>query len=151
MESTQLIPLEGDIPTITRRADEFKEHDDAIARNLQIFLPLTMEILRGLHEQAKTSPSFGDAGRLAVSVPTLLTEFIIKFSPKATGGYTQKGTSADGLCRYAQISHVTGCLFVSSEVGSGDLDIETTHMGFLWPIVLYFFLCRSVIGYYCHY
>ena len=59
IESTNILPLEGDTATITARAAEFREQDDAIARNLHILLPLTMEILEGLHENAKKSAHGG--------------------------------------------------------------------------------------------
>jgi len=55
IESTNILPLDGDTATITARAAEFRDQDDAIARNLHILLPLTMEILEGLHQNAKKS------------------------------------------------------------------------------------------------
>ncbi|KAI5999689.1 hypothetical protein EDD15DRAFT_2120919, partial [Pisolithus albus] len=48
-ESTDLIPLDGDIAKITRRAGEFKDPHDALQRSLQIYLPLSMDCLATLH------------------------------------------------------------------------------------------------------
>ncbi|KAG1838217.1 Nup93/Nic96-domain-containing protein, partial [Suillus subalutaceus] len=45
VESTDLIPLDGDVAKITRKAEEFKDLHDASQRNIQVYLPLTMEAL----------------------------------------------------------------------------------------------------------
>jgi len=55
LESTELIPLSGDMATITRQAEEFKELHDALQRNLQTYVPLTMEALAGIHQKVKSS------------------------------------------------------------------------------------------------
>ncbi|KAH0582298.1 hypothetical protein H2248_011935 [Termitomyces sp. 'cryptogamus'] len=55
MESTELIPLSGDVAKITRRAEEFKDLHKALQRNLQAYLPLTMEALAGVHQKVKSS------------------------------------------------------------------------------------------------
>lgn len=55
MESTDLIPLSGDVAKITRRAEEFKDLHEALQRNLQIYLPLTMDALVGVHQKVKQS------------------------------------------------------------------------------------------------
>ena len=55
MESTDLIPLTGDIAKITRRAEEFRDLHEALQKNLQIYLPLTMDALSGVHERVKSS------------------------------------------------------------------------------------------------
>lgn len=55
MESTELIPLDGDVAKITRRAEEFKDLHDSLQRNLQVYLPLTMDALAGVHQKVKTS------------------------------------------------------------------------------------------------
>ncbi|KAG6831646.1 hypothetical protein H0H92_008723 [Tricholoma furcatifolium] len=55
MESTELIPLSGDVAKITRRAEEFKDLHEALQRNLQTYLPLTMEALAGVHQRIKSS------------------------------------------------------------------------------------------------
>ncbi|KAH7926212.1 nucleoporin-interacting protein NIC96 [Leucogyrophana mollusca] len=55
MESTDLIPLDGDVAKITRRAEEFKDLHDALQRNLQVYLPLTMDALAAVHQSIKNS------------------------------------------------------------------------------------------------
>ena len=55
MESTNLIPLDGDMSRITRKAEEFKEYHDALQRNLQTYLTLTMDGLSGVHQRTKAS------------------------------------------------------------------------------------------------
>ena len=55
MESTGLIPLDGDIAKITRKAEEFKDLHNALQRNLQVYLPLTMDALAAIHQSIKNS------------------------------------------------------------------------------------------------
>ncbi|KAG8220223.1 nucleoporin-interacting protein NIC96 [Butyriboletus roseoflavus] len=55
MESTDLIPLDGDVAKITRKAEEFKDLHDALQRNLQVYLPLTMDSLAAVHQSVKAS------------------------------------------------------------------------------------------------
>jgi nuclear pore complex protein Nup93 len=55
MESTDLIPLDGDVAKITRKAEEFKDLHDALQRNLQVYLPLTMDALAAIHQSVKNS------------------------------------------------------------------------------------------------
>ncbi|RDX51475.1 nucleoporin-interacting protein NIC96 [Lentinus brumalis] len=62
MESTDLIPMDGDVAKITKRAEEFRELPDALQRNLQTFLTLTMDILAAVHQKAKAS-SLPDSAR----------------------------------------------------------------------------------------
>ncbi|KAJ6569434.1 nucleoporin-interacting protein NIC96 [Mycena capillaripes] len=63
MESTDLIPLDGDVGKITRRAEEFKDLHEALQRNLQTYLPLTMDALAGVHQKTKSSLGPGDVTR----------------------------------------------------------------------------------------
>ena len=55
MESTDLIPMDGDVGKITRRAEEFRDHPEALQRNLQTFLTLTMDALASVHQKVKGS------------------------------------------------------------------------------------------------
>ncbi|KAK2462123.1 hypothetical protein APHAL10511_006586 [Amanita phalloides] len=50
MESTDLIPLSGDVAKTTKRAEEFKELHDALQRNLHVYLQLTMNALAGTND-----------------------------------------------------------------------------------------------------
>ncbi|KAI0668697.1 nucleoporin-interacting protein NIC96 [Trametes maxima] len=67
MESTDLIPMDGDVAKITKRAEEFRELPDALQRNLQTFLALTMDVISAVHQKVKAS-SFPDATRQATLV-----------------------------------------------------------------------------------
>ncbi|EIN13233.1 nucleoporin-interacting protein NIC96 [Punctularia strigosozonata HHB-11173 SS5] len=62
IESTDLIPLDGDVAKITRRAEEFKDLHEALQRNLQTYLTLTMDCLAGVHHRVKES-GLADANR----------------------------------------------------------------------------------------
>lgn len=55
MESTELVPMDGDVAKIQRRAEEFRDLPEALQRNLQTFLTLIMDILASVHQKAKTS------------------------------------------------------------------------------------------------
>ncbi|KAF9542861.1 nucleoporin-interacting protein NIC96 [Agrocybe pediades] len=55
MESTDLIPLSGDIGKITRRAEEFRDLHESLQKNLQTYLTLTMDALAGVHQKVKNS------------------------------------------------------------------------------------------------
>ncbi|KAL4069265.1 nucleoporin-interacting protein NIC96 [Scleroderma citrinum] len=63
MESTDLIPFDGDVVKITRKAEEFKDLHDALQRNLQVYLPLTMDCLAVVHRSIKTSTAVTEATR----------------------------------------------------------------------------------------
>lgn len=55
MESIDLIPMDGDVSKITRRGEEFRDLPEALQRNLQTFLTLTMDALAGVHHKVKGS------------------------------------------------------------------------------------------------
>lgn len=75
MESIDLIPLEGDVAKITRRAEEFKELHEALQRTLQTYLPLTMDALSSIHQSLKSS-GISDGSRQMVNIFCL-----VKFLP----------------------------------------------------------------------
>jgi nuclear pore complex protein Nup93 len=62
IEQLNIIPLDGDLVTIIRRAEEFKELDESILRNFDTVLLTTMNILYKIHAALKESP-YGDASR----------------------------------------------------------------------------------------
>ena len=66
MESIDLIPMDGDVSKITRRAEEFRDLPEALQRNLQTFLTLTMDALAGVHQKIKGS-FVADANKQIVS------------------------------------------------------------------------------------
>ncbi|KAH9953533.1 nucleoporin-interacting protein NIC96 [Russula dissimulans] len=55
VESTDLVPLDGDVAKINRRAEEFKELHDSLQRNLHAYLPLTMDVIAGVYQKVKAS------------------------------------------------------------------------------------------------
>ncbi|KAI0641165.1 nucleoporin-interacting protein NIC96 [Trametes meyenii] len=67
MESTDLVPMDGDVAKITKRAEEFRELPDALQRNLQTFLALTMDVISAVHQRVKAS-SLPDVTRQATLV-----------------------------------------------------------------------------------
>ncbi|TIC03273.1 NIC-domain-containing protein [Wallemia mellicola] len=62
IEDVKLIPLNGDVISITRKSEEFKDLDESISRNLSDVLLITMNILFKIHANLKESP-FGDSSR----------------------------------------------------------------------------------------
>jgi nuclear pore complex protein Nup93 len=65
VESTDLVPLDGDVAKINRRAEEFKELHDSLQRNLHTYLPLTMDAIAGVYQKVKASNT-PDASRQMV-------------------------------------------------------------------------------------
>ena len=68
MESTDLIPLTGDVAKTTRRAEEFKDLHETLQRNLQTYLTLTMDALAAIQQRVKSS-AVGDTTRQMVRFP----------------------------------------------------------------------------------
>lgn len=62
IEQLSIVPLDGDLVSIIRRSEEFKDLDESILRNFDTILITTMNILYKLHTQLKESP-YGDASR----------------------------------------------------------------------------------------
>ena len=62
IENLNIIPLDGDLANIIRRAEDVKELDDAILRNFDIILLTTLNVLYKIHSFLKESP-YGDASR----------------------------------------------------------------------------------------
>ena len=115
MESTELIPLSGDVAKITRRAEEFKDLHKSLQRSLQIYLPLTMDALMGVHQKVKQSV-IADATRQMVSnFPILGNRIIFIYSYLLhldTCDSKEKVEVSHDLCWYAEVSYVTRRLFI---------------------------------------
>jgi hypothetical protein len=107
MESTDLIPLDGDVGKITRRAEEFKDLHEALQRNLQTYLPLTMDALAGVHQKTKSSLGPGDATRQMVCVSLQMDDNLL-ITCVVTGCPPKKVAVAHGVCGDTQIPYVTG-------------------------------------------
>jgi len=71
MESTDLIPLTGDIAKITRRAEEFRDLHESLQKNLQTYLTLTMDTLAGVHQRMKGSTVADATKQMVCSNPLL--------------------------------------------------------------------------------
>jgi nuclear pore complex protein Nup93 len=55
MDSTGLIPLDGDVAKITWRTERFCELHKALQRNLPTYLTLTMDTIVGIHAGVKAA------------------------------------------------------------------------------------------------
>lgn len=66
LESLDVIPFKGDVVTITRKAESFKDVDENIAKNFSEILLLAMTCISKLYLLLKDSP-FGDSSRQQVS------------------------------------------------------------------------------------
>ena len=66
MESTDLVPLDGDVAKVNRRAEEFKELHDSLQRNLHMYLPLAMDAIVGVYQKLKASSNTIDTSRQMV-------------------------------------------------------------------------------------
>ncbi|WFD33332.1 nuclear pore complex subunit [Malassezia cuniculi] len=68
LESLQVLPLDAearkDVVSITRRADEFKEYDENVAKNCADIALMAMTILYKLHQELKSSVHRTGAGAL---------------------------------------------------------------------------------------
>lgn len=121
-----MIPLSGDIAKTTRRAEEFRDLHEALQKNLQTYLPLTMDALSGVHQRVKSS-MVADATKQMVTpmnnnIDFDLTDF---WFFKDVGYYSKKIKVLDGVCWYIEISYVARCLFVPCEAGRGDCALRT--------------------------
>lgn len=121
MESTDLIPMDGDVAKITKRAEEFRELPDALQRNLQTFLALTMDVLAAVHQKVKAS-SLPDVTRQAVRVPypTPAHKLETLTVPTDSSRAPQKVQVAHHICWEPQVQDVTRCILVSCTTGRGD-------------------------------
>jgi nuclear pore complex protein Nup93 len=106
LESLDLIPFKGDVVTITRKAESFKDVDDNVSKNFSEILLLAMTCISKLYLSLKDTP-FGDASRQQVSskhatvnhFPPLTFSFPSLFP--AHGRVPQQSESPDALCRHA--------------------------------------------------
>ena len=116
MESTDLIPLSGDVAKITRRAEEFKDLHESLQRNLQIYLPLTMDSLVGVHQRVKGS-IIADATRQMVNdFHSILNDSYAIVVSDACDGEKEVEVTHD-LCWDAEVPHVARHLFIPCSAG----------------------------------
>jgi hypothetical protein len=60
VQATELIPLDRDVPGITRAAEDFKHVDDNITRKIDKVLVMTMNAIFELNQRAKSDQTAGD-------------------------------------------------------------------------------------------
>lgn len=133
MENTSLIPLDGDVARVTRKAEEFKDLHEALQRNLQTYLTLTMDAIAGLHQKTKSS-MWADASKQAVRAfchrcgNQSLT--VLLHSLEITGTAHEIARAHDVRGR-AQISHVAGCVFIPCQTGRRDLLMRYSQLSLM--------------------
>ena len=105
---------------ITKRAEEFRDLPDALQRNLQTFLTLTMDILAAVHAKVKAS-SLPEVSRQAVSVPLLDAVLYAQLKPVVDDRCAaQEVACAHHLCGEPQVQDVARRVFSLGALGRRD-------------------------------
>jgi len=108
IESSGLLPFDGDVQGVTKKTESFKDHDEAITRNLSHILLLAMKILHGMHGKAKHA-LFGEGSRQAVSASLSELLWLCSlniYSTPDSRGDSKKGTISYDVCGDATLSNV---------------------------------------------
>ncbi|KAH7345172.1 nucleoporin-interacting protein NIC96 [Rhizoctonia solani] len=80
LDNPDLLPLDAETSTIARRAEEFRDQDDALTHNIGHLLILAMSILYQIHAQAKGA-QFGDTGKQStLNIVKKKTRALISFA-----------------------------------------------------------------------
>ncbi|KAJ1311621.1 hypothetical protein OPQ81_010098 [Rhizoctonia solani] len=80
LDNPDLLPLDAETATIARRAEEFRDQDDALTHNIGHLLILAMSILYQIHAQAKGA-QFGDTGKQStLNIVKKKTRALISFA-----------------------------------------------------------------------
>ncbi|KAF8707506.1 Nucleoporin-interacting protein NIC96, partial [Rhizoctonia solani] len=80
LDNPDLLPLDAETSTIARRAEEFRDQDDALTHNIGHLLILAMTILHQIHSQAKGA-QFGDTGKQStLNIVKKKTRALISFA-----------------------------------------------------------------------
>ena len=121
--------MDADVAKITKRAEEFRELPDALQRNLQTFLTLTMDILAAVHQKVKNS-SLPDVLRRSVRLSYNVCQLAFaglyaipdcsRVHSLDSGFATQKIKVSHHLCWEPQVQDVAGRVFVSRKAGRRD-------------------------------
>jgi len=104
VESTDLVPLDGDVAKINRRGEEFKELHDSLQRNLHTYLPLAMDAIVGVYQRLKASSNTIDASRQTVRANSLVFYFEFDLLLADTGSAEKEVAFFNGLCWHAALS-----------------------------------------------
>jgi hypothetical protein len=123
IESTNLIPMDGDVAKITRRAEEFKDLHESLQRNLPTYLTLAMDALAGVHQNVKAT-MLADASRQMV-IHLYVAGLNI---PLANGCLDacrrqEKIKVPHDFCRHPEISDVTRRILLSRKTRRGNFSI----------------------------
>ena len=122
IEQSQLIPLDGDIQTITRKMDEFKAMDPSITRNLGEILILTMNILHGIHGRIKNAAMGMDREEVRDSFNTFYG--ILPLCSTENHKNPQTCTNTDDICGHAKVQLVCRCIQPADKTGSYDCPLN---------------------------
>ena len=114
------MPMDGDVARITRRAEELRDLPEALQRNLQTFLTLTMDALATTHQKVKSSMTAETnkqtvRGRVPRCVVCMLMHGVSDVER-----VEEEVALAHGLCGHSQVPHVSRCVLVSCTIGRGD-------------------------------
>lgn len=139
MESTDLIPLSGDVAKITKRAEEFKELHDALQRNLQVYLQLTMDALAGAHQKIKSSV-VPETTRQMVSINIICDDRCSAFLSDASQ-CQEEIKVPHGVCWNSEVQDVTRHLFVLGKTRRRD---RTLISIIFHPVVLFCNVCTCI-------
>ena len=124
--------MEADVAKITKRAEEFRDLPDALQRNLQTFLTLTMDILAAVHAKVKAS-SLPEVSRQTVSVSLLDTVLYARLKPVVDDRCAaQEVACAHHLRGEPQVQDVARRVLVSRAAGCGDRAVAVA----VWCLVL---------------
>jgi len=69
VQATQIIPLDKDVPGITRAAEDFKHVDDTITRKIDKVLVMTMNAIYELNQRQKSSQAGPERQEVRNTVP----------------------------------------------------------------------------------
>ncbi len=136
MESTDLIPLSGDVAKITKRAEEFKELHDALQRNLHVYLQLTMDALAGAHQKIKSSV-VPETTRQMVSFNIVCGDRYSVFLSDV-GQRQEEIKVSDGVCWNSEVQDVTRHLFILGKARRRDRSLMSIIFSF---VVMYCNVC----------
>jgi hypothetical protein len=141
MESTDLVPLDGDVSRITRRGEEFKDLHEALQRNLQTYLTLTLDVIAGVHQKVKSS-LVPDATRQMVSSSSSLP-FVYINSTADSWKLEKEIKIFDDLCRNIEISHVARRLLVPRAIRRGNRSLKSSLSSIALILYMRYIYCRS--------
>ena len=118
---------------ITRRAEEFRDLHDALQRNLQSYLSLTMDCIAAVYQRTKAS-GVSDSSRQAVRHTLPVSMYGSDYPPLEPRISEEDVTIVDDVRRHAEVSLVPGCVFVFGKVGRGDRALRRAGLSFvaLW-------------------